>query len=204
MMMNQKTRKNNLIESLRIQGFKENIVKAFEKVEREEFIPDTYRSAAYEDTALPIGQGQTISQPSTIAFMLELLDVQNGQKILEVGSGSGYVLALLSEMNPKGKVMGTERIEKLVKSSREKLQKYKNVEIFHTPNVMGLQEHSPFDRILVSASAQEIPQELIEQLKTAGVLVLPVVNSIMRIEKTHKGNKVEEHEGFAFVPLVKD
>lgn len=202
MMTNQK-KKNNLIELLRNQGFKKDIVKAFEKVERERFVPDAYRSVAYEDTALPIGQGQTISQPSTIAFMLRLLNVQNGQKILEVGSGSGYVLALLSEMNPKGKIMGTERIEELVESSREKLEGHKNVEIFHTPDVIGLKEHSPFDRILVSASAKEIPQELIEQLKTDGILVLPVVNSIMRIEKTQEGNKVKEHEGFAFVPLVK-
>ncbi len=204
MMMNQKTRKNNLIESLRIQGFKENIVKAFEKVEREEFIPDTYRSAAYEDMALPIGRGQTISQPSTIAFMLQLLDVQDGQKILEVGSGSGYVLALLSEMNPSGKIIGTERISELVQSSREKLGKYENVEIFYTPHFIGLEEHSPFDRILVSASAQEIPQELIEQLKTSGILVIPVLNSIMRLEKKQKGSEIEEYEGFAFVPLVKD
>ena len=116
MMMNLKKKKNNLIDSLYNQGFKENIVKAFEKVEREAFIPDTYRSGAYEDIALPIGQGQTISQPSTIAFMLDLLDVQNGQKILEVGSGSGYVLALLSEMNSEGKIMGAERIEELVKT----------------------------------------------------------------------------------------
>ena len=203
-MMNQKTRKNNLIESLRIQGFKENIVKAFEKVEREEFIPDTYRSAAYEDMALPIGRGQTISQPSTIAFMLQLLDVQDGQKILEVGSGSGYVLALLSEMNPSGKIIGTERISELVQSSREKLGKYENVEIFYTPHFIGLEEHSPFDRILVSASAQEIPQELIEQLKTSGILVIPVLNSIMRLEKKQKGSEIEEYEGFAFVPLVKD
>ncbi len=203
MMTNQKKRKNNLIEALRNQGFKENMIKAFEEVEREEFVPDSYRSMAYENIALPIGQGQTISQPSTIAFMLELLNVQNGQKILEVGSGSGYVLALLSAINPKGKIIGTERIEELVNSSKEKLGEYKNIEVFYTPNFIGFEKHSPFDRILVSASAQEIPQELIEQLKTNGVLVLPVLNSIMRVEKTKKGNKVQSYEGFAFVPLVK-
>jgi protein-L-isoaspartate(D-aspartate) O-methyltransferase len=204
MMTNQKIRKNNLINVLKEQGFEENIVEAFKQVKRERFVPVSQRDVAYEDIPLPIGKGQTISQPSTIAFMLSLLNVQNGQKILEVGSGSGYVLALLSTMNSKGKVMGAERIKELVESSKEKLEKYENVKVSHTPHTIGLEEHSPFDRILVSASGQEIPQELIEQLKMCGILVIPVGNSIIKLEKTQEGNKIQEHEGFVFVPLVKD
>jgi len=204
MMMSLKTRKNNLINALENQGFEKNIVKAFKKVKREEFVPASYRGAAYDDAPLPIGQGQTISQPSTIAFMLHLLNVQDGQIILEVGSGSGYVLALLSEMNPNGKIIGVERIEELLEASKQKLEKYKNIEVFHTPKILGIKELSPFNRILVSASAQEIPQELVEQLKTNGILVIPVINSIMRLEKTQEGNKIQEYEGFVFVPLIKD
>lgn len=197
-------RKNNLIDSLRDQGFEENIVQAFEQVDRERFVPESYVEEAYEDKALPIGQGQTISQPSTIAFMLQLLDVQNRQKILEVGSGSGYVLALLSEINKEGTIFGTERIKELVDSSQKRLEEFKNVKVFHTPETLGLEKLSPFDRILTSASAQEIPQELVEQLNTGGVLVLPVKNSIVKLVKTTKGNRIEEYEGFVFVPLVKD
>jgi protein-L-isoaspartate(D-aspartate) O-methyltransferase len=204
MMTNQKIRKNNLINVLKEQGFEENIVEAFRQVKRERFVPAFHGDVAYEDIPLPIGQRQTISQPSTIAFMLSLLNIQNGQKILEVGSGSGYVLALFSTMNSKGKVMGAERIKELVESSKEKLEKYENVKIFYTPHTIGLEEHSLFDRILVSASAQEIPQELVEQLKMGGILVIPVGNSIIKLEKTQEGNKIEEHEGFVFVPLVKD
>lgn len=203
MRINQRMTKNNLIGALRRQGYAKSIVDAFNEVPRENFVPTVSKEVAYEDTALPIGQGQTISQPSTIAFMLELLDVRNGQKILEIGSGSGYVLALLSKMNPNGYIFGTERINELVKLSRKKLQDYENIEILHTPEELGFKESSPFDRILVSASAPEIPQEIVEQLKTGGKLVIPVKESIKKLEKTNKTNKIEEYEGFIFVPLVK-
>ena len=204
MKVNLRKRKNNLIESLKKQGFEEHIIEAFKKVERERFVPRDCRSDSYEDIPLPIGQGQTISQPSTIAFMLSLLNVQDGEKILEVGSGSGYVLSLLSKINPNGEIFGTERILKLVESSKENLKEDKNIKIFYTPNTLGLEKHSPFDRILVSASAQNIPEELVEQLKEGGVLVIPVLNSIMKLVKKKEYNEIEEYEGFAFVPLVKD
>lgn len=202
-MSNLKKRKNKLLDSLKQQGFEEKIVKAFEKVKREEFVPNNQKGLSYEDTPLPIGQGQTISQPSTIAFMLSLLEVENNQKILEVGSGSGYVLALLSQINNSGQITGVERIEELFLQSRENLKKYKNIQVFKAEKTFGLKKHSPYDRILVSASAQEIPQELVDQLKTGGILVMPVQESIIQLRKGKKSNTIKEIPGFVFVPLVK-
>ncbi len=205
MMMKEKLkkRKSNLLNSLKEQGFEERIVQAFEKVKREEFVPFIQKGLSYEDIPLPIGQGQTISQPSTIAFMLSILNVKDGEKVLEVGSGSGYVLALLSEINKEGKIFGVERIEELLHLSKEKLEKFPNVKIFKAQKEFGLKKHSPFDKILVSASAEEIPKELVEQLKIGGVLVIPVKDSILKLEKQKTESKITEYEGFAFVPLVK-
>ena len=200
--MMMKNQKSNLIRHLEEQGFKPEIISAFKEVERERFVPEEYSDMTYDDGALPIGQGQTISQPSTIAFMLQLLDVKNGQKILEVGSGSGYVLALLSKLNPSGKVIGVERIKKLVNSSREILQDSKNIEVIYGSGFNGLKEKSPFDRILVSAAAQEIPKELVSQLNVSGILVIPVRDSIVVVEKDKKKEKRREFEGFCFVPLI--
>lgn len=198
MMMNKK--KNNLIDALKKQGFEQKIVKAFEKVKREEFVPDAYKGLSYEDIALSIGEGQTISQPSTIAFMLSLLEVKNGNKVLEVGSGSGYVLALLSNMNPDGEVYGVERIKSLVKLSSDRLSKIKNVQVHSASQKLGLEKYAPFDRILVSASGDEIPQDLVKQLAPGGIMVIPVNESIIKFSE----GIVEEHEGFVFVPLVRN
>jgi protein-L-isoaspartate(D-aspartate) O-methyltransferase len=102
------SKKRNLLKHLKNKGFSEKLLHAFESVEREKFVPEEYQDLSYEDVALPIGYDQTISQPYTIAFMLRLLNVVDGEKVLEVGSGSGYVLSLLSELNPKGKIFGIE------------------------------------------------------------------------------------------------
>ena len=194
--------KKELIESLRNHGFSERIIRAFERVDRENFIPEKEKKYAYEDTALPIGYMQTISQPYTIAFMLDLFELKDKQKILEVGSGSGYVLALLSQLSPQGKIFGIERIKELAENSRKKLKKYRNIKIIHGSGFRGVKEEAPFDRILVSASAESIPKNLINQLKNNGILVIPVRDSILKIQKTKEGNKVEEHHGFRFVPLI--
>jgi len=122
---------------------------------------------------------------------------------LEVGSGSGYVLSLLSELNPKGKIFGIERIEELVKSSTSKLREYQNVEVIHSDGSVGFEKESPFDKILVSASAENIPEELIEQLKIGGTLVIPVKQSIYVLKKQKEGNEITEYEGFVFVPLLR-
>ncbi|MEM3074398.1 MAG: protein-L-isoaspartate(D-aspartate) O-methyltransferase [Candidatus Pacearchaeota archaeon] len=196
-------KKEKLIENLRKNKFSENIVKAFEKVPREKFVPKHWEEHAYEDTALSIGEGQTISQPYTIAFMLSLLELdklEEKSSVLEVGSGSGYVLALLRELT-KGEVYGIERIKALFKRSKDTL-KNENIKIFCKDGTKGLKKFSPYDRILVSASGKEIPKALIEQLKIGGIIVIPIGSSIFQIKKTTSGFIKREFSGFVFVPLI--
>ena len=195
--------KQNLIAYLKEQGFSKKIIRAFNKIKREDFIPEEWRHLAYENSAIPIGNNQTISQPYTIAFMLDLLHLKDNQKILEVGSGSGYVLSLIDEISKNSEIYGVEIIQDLVNSSRKNLTKNINVKIIQGDGNLGLKEHSPFDRILVSASAKEIPQELIKQLKANGIMVCVVGNSIFKITKEETHVKKEEYPGFVFVPLVK-
>jgi protein-L-isoaspartate(D-aspartate) O-methyltransferase len=196
--------KEELIKKLKDYKFSDRIIKAFGKVEREKFIPEENKKYAYENIPLQIGYEATISQPYTIAFMLNLLKVKNKQKILEVGSGSGYVLALLSELSPHGKIFGIERIKELAEKSKEVLRDYKNVKVIHGNGFKGLEKEALFDRILVSASGEKIPENLINQLKYNGILVVPVRNSIFRIIKGRKENKTEEYPGFIFVPLIEE
>jgi protein-L-isoaspartate(D-aspartate) O-methyltransferase len=195
-------KKEELIRSLRLQKFPEKIINAFQLVERREFITEEYSEYAYEDIPLPIGEGQTISQPYTIAFMLTLLGVTDRQKILEIGSGSGYALALLSKLNSHGKIIGIERLKMLVIKSREALRNYKNVVVMHGDGTKGLIDEAPFDRILISASTKTLPQKLLKQLKLNGIMVVPIENTINVIKKTTSENKIKEYPGFSFVPLV--
>jgi len=193
--------KSQLIENLKAQGFSKEITEAFSKVQRENFIPKKLRLLAYEDTALPLEKGATISQPTTIAFMLTLLEPKPKQKILEIGSGCGYVLALLSNISQQSKLYGIEIIQELAKKSKTYLKNYKNITIFSQDGSNGLPAKSPFDRILISASAKTLPKHLYKQLSPNGILVTPVNNSIYQIKK--QDNKITEREypGFIFVPL---
>ncbi len=195
--------KKSLIQVLKKQKFPKEILEAFEAVPRENFVPIDLKEKSYEDTSLPIGHGATISQPYTIAFMLMLLDVRDGQKILEVGSGSGYVLALLSELNLNGEIIGIERIPELADGSREKLSSYDNIKILKGNALKDVNEEG-FDRILVSASSEDIPQKLLDKLKFNGKMVVPVRDSIMLIEKTSGENKISQYQGFNFVPLIEE
>jgi len=192
--------KQTLITYLKTEGFPKKITNAFSKIKRERFIPEKFKKLAYENRPLPIGNNQTISQPYTIAFMLNLLDLKNNQKILEVGSGSGYVLALINEISKNSKIYGIEIIEKLVKSSRKILSK--NIKITLKDGNKGLKENSPFDRILVSASAKKIPKKLLKQLSNKGIIVCVVGNSIVKIRKKKNQIRKIEYLGFSFVPLV--
>jgi protein-L-isoaspartate(D-aspartate) O-methyltransferase len=195
-------KKAELITRLAMEGFSAEIVSAFEKVNREKFVLPDYQSLAYDDIALPIGYGQTISQPYTIAFMLYLLQVTPGLKIMEVGSGSGYVLALLSELTSGGKIYGVEIVFGLVARSRINLRSHKNITIRLASKKLGLSAEAPFDRILVSAAANILPEELIKQLGKNGIMVCPVKNSILKITKQNEKYKTERYEGFSFVPLI--
>ena len=193
--------KKSLIICLKSKRFEKNIIDVFKKIPREDFIPKELKAQAYEDTALPIGHGATISQPYTIAFMLNLLELKKGQKILEIGSGSGYVLAILESIT-KGKIYGVEIIKELADSSKKTLKNYKNIKIINQSAKIGLPKFAPYDRILISASANEVPYHLIQQLKENGIIVSSVKNSIVKIKKSKDKITTEEFPGFVFVPLV--
>lgn len=182
------------------------LLRAFLAIDRRYFVPKLYQKYSYFDEALPIGYNQTISQPSTVAFMLTLLNVKAGQRILDIGSGSGWTSALLGFLVGKnGKIYGVERVKKLIKFSRQNLKKinYTWVKIYTNQKILGLPHFAPYDRILVSASAQEFPQVLIKQLKIRGIMVIPIIDTIYKITKTNTDDLIiEEFPGFAFVPLV--
>ncbi len=196
--------KEQLIQYLKKQSFPEQIIKAFEKIKREDFVPENYKEHAYEDAPIPVGYGATTSQPYTIAFMLNLLELKKdkNQKILEIGSGSGYVLALLEEIT-KAKIYGVEIIKELAESSQEILKKYKNITIINKSGKNGLPENAPYDRILISAACQDLEtaRKLTSQLKDNGIIVASVKYSVFKIKKQNGKITTQEFPGFAFVPL---
>jgi len=193
-----------LLASLRNKGISEEIVSAFDKVRRENFVHERYAAYAYEDLPIPLADGSFISQPYTIAFMLSLLEPKQNQKIIEIGSGSGYVLALISEMIKNGRVIGLEINQKLAIKSRKTLEKNSNVEIINRSGAFGLQEQQPFDRIIVSASCKDeyIPTRLLDQLTPDGILIAPIRHTIVKYKKDNGKVTKEEFPGFAFVNLV--
>lgn len=195
--------KNELITHLSSYGFNKSIISAFKSVKRERFLPVIFRKLAYEDSSLPIGYGQTIAQPYTIAFMLSLLEIHPGQKILEVGSGSGYVVALLSKMVDTGRIYGVEIIPELVIKSKKNLRELNNVEIRQATKQLGLPVEAPFDRILVSATDKSLPEELLDQLSDNGIMVCPVGNSILKVVLKNRKPHRESYDEFVFVPLVR-
>lgn len=182
------------------------IVDAFRTIDRADFVPRKYLNEAYGDYPLPLGYGQTISQPTTVAFMLEKLQPQAGEKILDVGSGSGWTTALLAQIvGPAGKVCGVEIVPELAELGRKNLANYELnwAEIKLVTGELGCPPLAPFDKILVSAAAEELPDELLSQLKSGGRLVIPIQNSIWQIDKAAAGKfRQQEFPGFVFVPLV--
>lgn len=196
--------KTELLALLKNRGFSAQIVSAFEKVKREEFIPEHTMLYAYDDIAIPLEPGTTISQPSTIAFMLTLLNPQDKQKVLEIGSGTGYVLALLSELCPNSEMYGIEINKRFAVVSRKRLASKKNIHIIHRSGANGLPEKTPYDRILVSAAFSSMPYKLLSQLTDNGILVAPVQDKIVCIEKSGATYKETSYQGFAFVPLIEE
>ena len=202
---------NNLIKDLIYQGYlkTDRIIDAFSKVRRVDFVPVERESASQANIPLPIGQGQTISQPLTVAFMLEELGALPGDKVLDIGSGSGWTTALLAYIvGEKGKIIGMERFKDLCHFGMNNVSKYHLVEggrvkIICADGSKGYVNEAPYQRILVSAAADEIPIELKKQLAVGGRLVIPVKNSIWTVEKiSDKVFHEVEYPGFAFVPLV--
>ncbi len=182
------------------------IEKAFDTIHRADFVAEADREYANVDVPLPIGFGQTISQPSTVKRMLEWLAATPGNKVLDIGSGSGWTTALLSHIvGAKGVVYATERIPDLVEFGRTNCERIgiKNTTFFQAGVGLGLPLYGPFDRILVSAAAQRFPEELLAQLMTGGKLVIPVRNDILEMTKTSDTDyDTTVHPGFVFVPLL--
>ena len=171
------------------------------------FLDKAFEEWAYQDKAFPIGNEQTISQPYTVAFQTELLDPQPREKILEVGTGSGYQAAILAMMGAR--VYTIERQEALYKKARKMLQQLQvgNVRCYYRDGYKGLPEFVPFDKIIVTAGATEIPQALLGQLRIGGILVIPVgeeVQTMLKITRTGKNEYEQEVKGeFRFVPFLK-
>ncbi len=197
--------KNALIEDLKAEGFFKDrrILEAFQKVPREGFVESQYKRFAYLNQPLPIPGGQFISQPLTVISMTEALDVHKDHKVLEIGSGSGYQAAILSELVGKnGKVYTIEVLENLKNFAEKNLSEYKNVKVILGDGSKGYKKEALYDRIIVTASAQEVPKNLIKQLKDNGKLVIPVGSEMYIIQK--KGQKLETKMigYYSFVPLV--
>ncbi|MDD5031450.1 MAG: protein-L-isoaspartate O-methyltransferase [Patescibacteria group bacterium] len=192
------------------------IVEAFRKIKRRNFLVSKDKEKAEINAPVAIGFGQTISQPATVAFMFELLSPKRGEKILDVGSGSGWTCGLLAQIvGEKGKVYGVERIKRLKEMAESNLDKYDFikkgiVQIFYSDGTRGLPTFSPFDRIIVAAAAEEIPEALLKQLKIGGRLVIPVgkqfeAQEMVVVDKVGENNfKKKIFPGFIFVPLIKD
>ncbi len=183
----------------------DEIIKAFYNVDRADFINNADISTIYGDFPLQIGQDQTISQPSTVAKMLEMLAPKEGEKILDIGSGSGWTTALLAYIvGAKGLVVGLERIDALVQFGRDNLKKYgfKHADILRAGAKLGI-VNQKFDRILVSAAADEFPYALASQLKSGGKLVIPIENYIYEVTKKDDDKlEIVKHYGYRFVPLI--
>lgn len=165
----------------------EKVIKAMLKVDRAHFVPKKYLSDAYSDYPLSIGFKQTISAPSIVGLMTEVLDIQDTDKILEIGCGSGYQAAILAELAKNGKIYTVERIPELIEITKEKLKKYENVKIILGDGYYGYKDEAPYDKIIVTAACVEIPNPLIEQLKINGGMVIPVgstyIQNLIYVEK---------------------
>jgi len=181
-------------------------LRAMREVPRHEFVPRMFRSRAYDDCALPIESGQTISQPYMVAIMTELLELSGIETVLEVGTGSGYQAAVLSRL--ASRVYSVERMPELADIARDRLARlgYTNVEVLETDGSGGLAGHAPYDRIIVTAGAPQIPGPLAKQLSEGGIIVIPVGSEFSQTlirGRKKKGKLIEEyHTPCVFVPLV--
>lgn len=202
-----KGQRNALIKLLEKKGIKDtNVLQAINTLPRHFFFDTALDSHAYEDKAFPIGEGQTISQPYTVAFQSELLDVKPGDKILEIGTGSGYQAAILYLLG--GEVHSIEYQKKLFDKTKSFLSRLGiSIHFYFGDGSQGIPDRAPFDKIIVTAGAPIIPTSLLKQLKVGGILVIPVgdrkTQKMMKLTKvTEKKIIQEEHDNFAFVPLL--
>lgn len=186
----------------------EAVLEAMRSVPREAFVPENLRPYAYDDGPLPIGEGQTISQPYIVAFMIDACRLEGGEKALEIGTGSGYAAAVLSRIACE--VYTVERIGSLAERAAELLKTlgYSNVQVLHADGTLGWKEHAPYDAIIVSAGGPDVPDSLREQLKIGGRLVIPVgihphIQELVRVTRVSEDEfRSEDIAGVRFVPLV--
>ena len=203
--------RKQLVDLLRTKGITdEDVLSAINEVPRHIFLDSSFVELAYQDKAFPIGSGQTISQPHTVAFQSQLLQVEEGMKVLEIGTGSGYQACVLAAMGAK--VFTIERQRNLYFKTKEILDQLSfRVKTFLGDGFDGLPTYAPFDRIIITAGAPNIPENLIEQLKTSGIMIIPLDDAenegqtMMRITKMEDGTlKKEAFGGFKFVPMLKE
>jgi protein-L-isoaspartate(D-aspartate) O-methyltransferase len=202
-----KGKRRALVAELRVKGIKsEKVLEAINTLPRHFFFDTALISHAYEDKAFPIGEGQTISQPYTVAFQTELLDVKEGDKILEIGTGSGYQGSILHLLGAE--VYTIEYQKKLFEGTQRFLKRLGiEMHLFYGDGTGGLPQFAPYDKIIVTAGAPVVPEALIQQLKIGGILVIPVGDrkrqAMVKItKKTAKDIVRDEFDGFAFVPLL--
>jgi len=205
-MTSQRTR-DRLVARLREEGIRDNrVLDAIASTPRHLFIDEALASRAYEDTSLPIGHGQTISQPYIVARMTELLLQVKPKVVLEVGTGSGYQAAILSGLVDK--VYSTERIEPLATQARQRFRQlgYRNIRVQHSDGSWGWPQFGPFDAIIVTAGAADIPEALLEQLKVDGRLVMPLggrdQQTLISVTRNESVYEREDYEPVVFVPLL--
>ena len=207
-MINEKKERNRMVDDQIIpRGVRdERVLAALRKVPRHEFLPEAIRGMAYADNALPIGEGQTISQPYMVALMTELLALKGTERVLEIGTGSGYQAAVLAELCEK--VYTVERIKTLADRARATLDRlgYRSIAIKVYDGTYGWKDMAPFDAILVTAGSPDIPAPLVEQLKEGGKMVIPVGTrygqELIRVIKTAEGTLKEQTIPCVFVPLI--
>jgi|TARA_B110000977_G_scaffold22504_1_gene27109 protein-L-isoaspartate(D-aspartate) O-methyltransferase len=201
-------RKMQFLFSLRSRGVtNKRVLNAMERVDRGKYIRGTFEDRAYEDTPLPIACGQTISQPSIVALMTEALDVQPRDKVLEIGTGSGYQAAILSQLARR--VYTVDRYSRLVREARAvfEAENITNIIALIADGSRGLPEQAPFDRIILTAASEDPPSPLLEQLRVGGIMVLPVgqsdtVQTLVKVVKTEDGLDYHELRSVRFVPLL--
>jgi protein-L-isoaspartate(D-aspartate) O-methyltransferase len=203
--MDLEAEKRRLYDELKKSGIEESIIEALLRVKRELFVPDHLAAEAYSNIPLPVGSGQTISQPFTVAFMVQLLDLKKDSKVLEIGAGSGYNAATMSVLAPEGKIVSIEIKEELAEKARTNIKQagIQNVKVVVGDGADGWPKDAPYDRIIATCGVGKIPDAWHRQLRPGGIMVVPVNNGSgteTMVKITDEG--ISHHGDFTFVPMT--